>query len=81
MKIVNDLAATAYNVPFFNTSEVIQIKKGLTKNNAEKFVILSPGTGLGEAFLFREQGKNIVIPSEGGHSDFAPNNELEVNPT
>ncbi|HDR68134.1 MAG TPA: glucokinase, partial [Bacteroidaceae bacterium] len=78
VKFVNDLAATAYSIPFLDSHEVIQIKKGTTQRESENFVVVAPGTGLGEAFLFCEDGKKIVIPSEGGHSDFAPTNEMEA---
>jgi glucokinase len=78
VKFVNDLAATAYNIPFLESHEVIQIKKGTTPRKSENFVVVAPGTGLGEAFLFCENGKKIVIPSEGGHSDFAPTSEMEA---
>jgi len=78
VKFVNDLAATAYSIPFLEIHEVIQIKKGTTQRESENVVVVAPGTGLGEAFLFCEDGKKIVIPSEGGHSDFAPTNEMEA---
>ncbi len=40
---------------------------------------LGAGTGLGEVYL-TNNGKNYdVWPSEGGHADFSPRNELEFN--
>jgi len=78
IKIVNDLAATAYEIPFLKKDEVITIKEGNELKEPERFVILAPGTGLGQAFLIYEGRQRFVIPSEGGHSDFAPTDEFEI---
>ena len=39
--------------------------------------LISAGTGLGEALLFAGDGGYRPYPSEGGHCDFAPQNEIE----
>ena len=79
IKIVNDLAATAYEIPYLLKDEVITIKDGNELKEPERFVVLAPGTGLGQAFLICEGRQKIIIPSEGGHSDFAPTDEFEVS--
>ncbi len=78
VKLLNDLAATAFAVPYLKDSEIISIKKGSDKLSSERFAVVAPGTGLGEAFLICEDNKKIVLSSEGGHSDFAPTNEVEA---
>jgi glucokinase len=40
--------------------------------------ILGAGTGLGEANLFHDGRQWCVIPSEGGHADFAPQDEEQT---
>jgi glucokinase len=40
--------------------------------------VLAPGTGLGEAILVRHDGRIVPCGSEGGHTDFAPRNPLEI---
>lgn len=77
IRLTNDLAATAYSIQNLTSDEVIQIKEGKKVNNPERYVVLAPGTGLGQSFLICSQEKKIVIPSEGGHADFAPTTELE----
>lgn len=77
VKIINDLVSTAYDVPYLKPEEIIQIKDGAC-NNSGTLVVIAPGTGLGQAFLISEGNKKIIIPSEGGHADFAPTNEIEV---
>ncbi|AFH49672.1 Glucokinase [Ignavibacterium album JCM 16511] len=78
VKIVNDLAATAYQIPFLKEEEKILIKETSNEKRSERFVVVAPGTGLGQALLICEDDKKIVLASEGGHIDFAPTNELEL---
>jgi glucokinase len=39
--------------------------------------IAGPGTGLGVAQLLRHKGRNVVLPTEGGHLDFAALDSVE----
>ncbi len=77
LKIVNDLAATAFDIPYLKQDEIILIKYGGKEKRSERFVVVAPGTGLGQAFLVCEGNKKIVLASEGGHADFAPTSEIE----
>jgi glucokinase len=40
--------------------------------------VIAPGTGLGEAGLFWDGSRHHVFACEGGHTDFAPINELQI---
>jgi glucokinase len=40
--------------------------------------LIAPGTGLGMALMVWKDGNYVSMPSEGGHSDLAPQNETEV---
>ena len=40
--------------------------------------MIAPGTGLGEAGLFWDGTRHHVFASEGGHTDFAPQNDLQI---
>jgi len=40
--------------------------------------LLAAGTGLGESILFWDDSRYKVVPSEGGHSDFAPHTDRQV---
>ncbi len=40
--------------------------------------LVAPGTGLGEAYITREGSRYRVHPSEGGHTDFAPLDDLQI---
>ncbi|UII80303.1 glucokinase [Flagellimonas sp. CMM7] len=77
IRLANDLAATAYSIPNLNPDEIINIKEGKLVNSPERYVVLAPGTGLGQSFLVCSEGRKTVIPSEGGHADFAPTSKME----
>jgi glucokinase len=40
--------------------------------------VIAPGTGLGEAFLVWTGSAYMAYASEGGHTDFGPNNDVEM---
>jgi glucokinase len=40
--------------------------------------VLGAGTGLGEAVIAFHGEEAVILPTEGGHSDFAPHDELEL---
>jgi hypothetical protein len=40
--------------------------------------VIAPGTGLGEAGLFWNGSQHQVFACEGGHADFAPQGELQI---
>ncbi|MFQ5672326.1 MAG: glucokinase [Nitrospinales bacterium] len=75
--LINDMEALAYAVPFLpeDRFEVLQAGDGEKRS---RIGLIAPGTGLGQAFLIVFGGGEFgVLPSEGGHCDFAPRNELE----
>lgn len=78
IKLMNDLVATAFSVPRLTPDEIISIKKGTDVGHAERYVVIAPGTGLGQSFLIDRNGHSTVIPSEGGHVNFAPTSEIEA---
>ena len=69
--LLNDLAATAYVIPFLPADELHQIKPG-EPEPCGTVAVLAPGTGLGEAFLTCDGGRYQPHGSEGGHTDFSP---------
>ncbi len=77
VRMVNDLVAVAYAVPFLTTDELYTLSAGEPAPSGTA-AIVAPGTGLGEAYLTWEGSQHWAHPSEGGHADFAPTNSLEV---
>lgn len=76
-RLINDLQATAFAIPFLGPRDFETVKEGAHLPGGNVAVIAA-GTGLGEAFLVREGGKYIPVPSEGGHVDFAPRDDREM---
>ncbi len=79
VKLLNDLEAVAYAVPHLPDHELAPLNRDkLDRNLGGNKAILAPGTGLGEAILFYYNQQYHILPSEGGHADFAPNNLLQM---
>ena len=77
VSLLNDLAANAYGITELEDEDFVTLQEGL-KNPVGNRCVVSPGTGLGEAGLFWDGKKHRVWATEGGHTDFAPRSELEV---
>jgi glucokinase len=77
VKLVNDLIATAMAIPLLKKDEFFPLNQaGSIKD--QNLALVAPGTGLGKAMLIYQNGRYLPVPSEGGHADFAPNNEAEM---
>ena len=65
-------------VPFLSKTDLYPLNKGISRDK-ENLAVISPGTGLGEAFLSWDDKLGIFTAhaSEGGHCEFAPANSLE----
>lgn len=78
VRLVNDLVATTSAIPFFAAEDLLALHQGMPTGRETTFGVLAPGTGLGQAFLYKQGTQFLPLPSEGGHADFAPNNEIEI---
>jgi len=77
VKLINDLEAVAYGVTLLEKEDLHTLNEGIAAPRGAVAVI-APGTGLGEAFLIWEGERYRACPSEGGHADFGPNSNLEL---
>jgi len=77
VRLINDLTATVQAVPLLTSLEVASLGK-TTVVKEGNIGLIAPGTGLGMALLIQTENGYVPMPSEGGHTDFAPNNEMEV---
>lgn len=75
--LINDFTAVALGVPFVEERDRVSLQQG-ERDPRGPVAILGAGTGLGEAFLTFHSGVHHVIPSEGGHQDFAPQDEEQT---
>ena len=76
VRLMNDLEATAYGALFLEDEEIYILNAGnLRRGNC---AIIAAGTGLGQAFLFWDGQRYIPAATEGGHVNFSPRDEKEV---
>jgi glucokinase len=75
--LINDLEANAWGIPSLAESDLVALNrvKGTPVGNQG---VISAGTGLGEAGLYWDGKGYDVFACEGGHCDFAPRTELEI---
>lgn len=75
--LLNDLAAMANGIPALRKRRFAALNRARIKPGLHR-ALLAPGTGLGVAFLLSRGDGMEAMPSEGGHVDFAPSSEDEV---
>ena len=75
--LLNDLEAMATGVPVLSGDELETLQPGLARSDGNAAVIAA-GTGLGQAYLHRVNGRLRPVPSEGGHADFAARTDREL---
>ncbi|MEK6375589.1 MAG: glucokinase [Acidobacteriota bacterium] len=75
--LINDFYAVALGVPLLQTADLLSLNAG-TRVPFAPIAILGAGTGLGEANLVFDGGRWVVVPGEGGHADFAPQDEEQA---
>ena len=74
--LINDLEATAFGMTEMDDEFMVTMRNGNPAIGGH-IAILAPGTGLGEACLFWDGKYLRPMPSEGGHSEFAPRTDVE----
>ncbi len=77
LTLLNDLEASAWGLELLGEADAVPLLPGAPAPAGNQAVI-SAGTGLGEAVLLRAGARRIAVPSEGGHADFAPRTDLEI---
>jgi glucokinase len=75
--LINDVEATARGIAALNDSQLLTLNTGDPKRGGNR-ALIAAGTGLGMVGIFYRDGHYDPIPSEGGHSDFAPRTPLEI---
>jgi glucokinase len=74
--LINDLEATAWGIAALGQDDFVPLNS--VPRSAGNQAIIAPGTGLGQAGLFWDGSQHRVFACEGGHCDFAPQDELQI---
>ena len=75
--MINDLEAYAYGIDGLDSKDFVTLNEGSEDAEGNRAVI-SARTGLGVAGLYWDGFRHHPFGCEGGHSDFAPRNALEM---
>jgi glucokinase len=76
--LLNDLEAGAYGILTLENDEFFTLNEGTVRQSGNK-ALIAAGTGLGQAILYDDGHHFHPLASEGGHADFAPRNDLEID--
>jgi len=77
VRLLNDLEAMAHAVEILTPDEIVELQPGTPEPDGHAAVIAA-GTGMGQAFLRRIDGRFTAFASEGGHADFAARTDREM---
>ena len=76
VKLINDFAAVALSIETLSDNDLVMLQAGHVYPG-EMRVALGAGTGMGVAWLIWQSNRYAISPSEAGHMDFAPSDELQ----
>ncbi|HEU0030121.1 MAG TPA: glucokinase [Kofleriaceae bacterium] len=76
--LLNDLQATALGSLVVPPEAFAVLQPQQAPAMHGTIAVIAPGTGLGEATLVWDGHRYSALPSEGGHADFAPHTDEEI---
>ncbi|HPW55983.1 MAG: glucokinase [Thermoanaerobaculaceae bacterium] len=76
VKLINDFAAAAGGVLVLPPGSLLTLQEGRPVGTGHK-AVLGVGTGFGQAILAWDGREHLVLPTEAGHADFAPQGEIQ----
>jgi glucokinase len=74
--LINDLEANAWGIGGLSPQDLIPLNQ--VAPSVGNQAVIAPGTGLGEAGLYWNGHEHQVFACEGGHADFAPRGNLQI---
>lgn len=77
VSLINDFQAIGYGISALNENDLVTLQTGRPIEHANQLVV-GAGTGLGVAQLIWTGSEYKVSPTEAGHCDFSPANELQL---
>jgi glucokinase len=78
VKLLNDLEAAGYGMLHLSVDELCVLNPGSQPGRKGHAAVIAAGTGLGEAILCWDGQRYHPMASEGGHVDFAPRTDQEI---
>lgn len=75
--LINDFQAVGYGIDGLAEADVVSLQEGSEQAGAPR-VVIGAGTGLGEGLLVWSGDRYEILASEGGHVEFGPTDELQI---
>lgn len=78
VRLINDFEALAWGAPIVPPDQLESLGGPYAGDPHAAIAVLGPGTGFGVSALVRDvHGREMALPSEGGHACFAPGDPVE----
>ena len=77
VKLINDFVAIGYGLETLQSKDLLTLQKGRLQADAIRAYI-GAGTGLGIGFITPDGKDYLVHATEGGHVDFAPTDQIQI---
>ncbi len=77
LRLINDFEAIGYGIEALGEKDFIVLQPGNPVAHGPR-VVIGAGTGLGQAILVWQGSRYDVIATEGGHTDFGPTDDLQI---
>jgi len=77
VRLINDFQAIGYGIEMLPPQDLVALQAGAAQSQAPCAVV-GAGTGLGQALLVWQSDHYEAVATEGGHVDFAPTDELQI---
>jgi len=79
VRLANDFQALALGISAVKAADLVALNEGVQDPDGP-WAVIGAGTGLGEAIAtVNAAGEREILATEGGHTSFAPRNELEID--
>ncbi|HZB89086.1 MAG TPA: glucokinase [Terracidiphilus sp.] len=76
--LINDIEANGYGIAELSADQIFTLSEGDASQIGNR-ALIAAGTGLGQGLLTWNGRIHVPYPSEGGHADYAPRNEDEID--
>lgn len=77
LRLINDFEAIGHAIAVIPDAELYTLQAGAPQARGAR-ALIGAGTGLGQALLIHTGNDYRVQPTEGGHADFAPQDETQI---
>lgn len=77
LRLINDFQGVGYGIEALGEADVVSLQRGVPRAAGAR-VVIGAGTGLGIGVLVWTRDFYEVLPSEGGHADFAPTDAEQI---